>query len=363
VSVAGVLIILVLAVVPLVAWPLLSRARRIGLFIEAVIAIYLVLVAAVGFGWIETRARLDVLLSYAPFTTALIWLGRRIERRQLGDGGVGADRRRAAGWALVAGHVGVMVLCCTPLAFTLSSNPFVPGSDEVLPLPADLVLVSDEDRGCGSGVCTRTVTVTGSTGQAAEGVYNQVVEHLRRQHGWRLDTEGYGCRPAGWLVDRTQLCVSVRADAPQNVAINLEGVRAFACCSVASAPGVSRLPLGIRRGGFRRLHLGPVHLPSEQPAHGGEDHRLDRAEQVHPPLPHRVITAGEHKHDDNQRREPDKQPAIAAGPHARVARLRLLRHALTLSGRVFQFSRPAAELAEHQAARRHGWSRRPSPAR
>lgn len=226
-SVAGVLIILVLAVVPLVAWPLLSRARRTGVFIEAVIAIYLVLVAAVGFEWIGTRAKLDILLSYAPFTTALIWLGWRIERQQLGDGGVRANRRRAVGWGLVAGHVGLMVLCCTPLAFTLSSNPFVPGSDEVLPLPADLVVVSDEDRGCGSGVCTRTVTMTGSAGHAAQVVYNQAVEHLRRQHGWQLDAEGYGCRPAGWLADRTKLCVSVRVDAAQNVAVNLEGVRAF----------------------------------------------------------------------------------------------------------------------------------------
>lgn len=222
-SVVGVLIIVVWAVVPLGAWPLVSRARRIRLVIEAIIAIYVVLVAAVGFGWIETRARLEVLVSYALFTTGLIWLGWRIERRRLGDGGVRTDRRTVAGWTLVAGYVAVMVLCFAPL--TLSLDPFVPDSNEVLPLPAGLALVSDEDLGCGSGVCTRMVTVTGDAGQPAEVVYSQVVEHLRRQHGWRLDTEGYGCRPAGWLVDRTQLCVSVRADTPQNVAIDLEGLR------------------------------------------------------------------------------------------------------------------------------------------
>jgi hypothetical protein len=227
VSVVGVVVIVVWAVPPLVAWPLLSRARRTRLFIEAVIAIYLVLVAAVGIGWIETRARLEVLLSYALVTTALIGLGWRIERRWSGDGGVRTDRRMAAGWTLVGGYVGVVVLCCAPLTFTFSANPFVPGSSEVLPLPASLALVSDEDLGCGSGVCSRMVTVTGSAGQAAEVVYSQVVEHLRRQHGWRLDTEGYGCRPHGWLLDRTQLCVSVRADAPQTVAIDLEGVRGF----------------------------------------------------------------------------------------------------------------------------------------
>jgi hypothetical protein len=226
-SVTGVAIILVWAAVPLLAWPLLSRARSTGVVIEFLIAICLVLLIAVGFEWIETRARLEVLLAYAPFTAALIWLGRRIERRQLGAVGAGGDRRRAAGRILVAGHVSVVMLCCTPVAFSLSSNPFLPGSDELLPLPAGTVLVSDEDEGCGSGVCTRKMTVTGSNGQAAEIVYSQVVDHLRRRHGWRIDSDGDECRPAGWLVDRTLLCVGVRVDGPQNVVIDLQGARAF----------------------------------------------------------------------------------------------------------------------------------------
>lgn len=226
-SVIGVVIILVWAAAPLLAWLLLSRVRSTGVVIELVIAVYLVLLVAVGFGWIETRAKVEMLLAYAPLTVALIWLGRRIEHRRLGATAVKGGRKRAVGRMLVAGHVGATVLCCTPAAFSLSSNPFLPSDDEVLPLPAGTVLVSNEDEGCGSGICTRSVTVTGSDGQAAEIVYRQVVEQLRRQHGWRFDSGGYECRPAGWLVDRTELCISVRVDAPRNVVIELQGARAF----------------------------------------------------------------------------------------------------------------------------------------
>jgi hypothetical protein len=224
VPVVGVVSVVLWAVVPLIAWPMLSRSPRTGIAIEVVIAACLAVLVAAGLGVIETRARIEIALAYSPVAAALMWLGRRIERR--GRPAARADRRRAVGRALVAGHVGVVLLCCTPAAVGFGSNPFVPGSSEVLPLPAGLILVSDQELGCGGGVCTRQLTVTGGDGRKGEIVYRRVVDHLHRKHEWRLDAEGSTCRPSGWLLERAELCVEVRLDHQQDVVIQLDGARA-----------------------------------------------------------------------------------------------------------------------------------------
>jgi hypothetical protein len=210
---------------PLLAWPLVGRTWRTGVAVEVLIAAYLVFVVAVGLGAIHTRARMEVLISYAPATATLIWLGWIVERRRLGPGRT--SRRVSTGAVLTGLHVAVAINCCIPSAFLASSDPFVPRSNEVLPLPTGMVVVSDDDTDCGSGMCTRTVTITSRDQRPADLLYQQVVTHLHREHGWHLATHGAGCRPAGWLLDRTTLCVAVRTVGVHTVVIDLTGERAF----------------------------------------------------------------------------------------------------------------------------------------
>jgi hypothetical protein len=140
--------------------------------------------------------------------------GRLAERRRVDPEtprGVVVSTRLFAGWLLV-------VLCCA--AVLGRPGPFFPAADQVLPLPDGLhaTVLPYDDGNCGSGSCARTITVQGRPGQSGEDLYTEAKQHVEAR-GW-----GRGCRPAGWLLDRTTECVELTVDAGQ-VTISLSGNR------------------------------------------------------------------------------------------------------------------------------------------
>ena len=220
----GVVMVAVAAGAPLVAWPLISRRWFTGIAVEVLIAGYLTFVVAVGVGSIYTRARWEVLISYAPVAAALMWLGSMADRRRLGPRR--SSDRMVTGTVIAGVHLGILLMCGSGFAVMLNTEPFLPRANEVLPLPAGMVLVSDEDSGCGSGTCTRRLTITSDDERPATELYRDVVNHVRRERGWDLDRSA-GCRPAGWLLDHTTLCVQVGIGGPHDVSVALTGEQAL----------------------------------------------------------------------------------------------------------------------------------------
>ncbi|MEV0897931.1 hypothetical protein [Actinoplanes sp. NPDC049802] len=160
------------------------------------------------------RGFLEISLSVLVLALATCVTGRLVERRRLGPAGqarVGVATHLLAGWSLVALLIG---------ATLWRPAPFFPATDKVLPLPDGLraTVRSSGDANCGSGSCTRTITVTGRPGQGDDDLYEEVKRHVKKR-GWSS-----GCRPTGWLLDQTAECVEL-AVVDNRVTIYLSGHR------------------------------------------------------------------------------------------------------------------------------------------
>ncbi|MEU7752312.1 hypothetical protein [Micromonospora sp. NPDC049171] len=196
----------------LLLWLNMSRAPRIrwlvALFLAGLTALAATLI------YFLPRGLLEISLVCVAVAALTVAAARLHERRRLGPvhrpGNV-VSTYLLAGWLLV-------LLCCGVLLGR--PGPFFPAADKVLPLPNGLqatVLPSD-DGDCGSGSCQRRITVTGRAGQSGEDLYAEVKRHVEAR-GW-----GRGCRPVGWLLDRSTECVDLAMDAGQ-VTIILSGNR------------------------------------------------------------------------------------------------------------------------------------------
>ncbi|MEO3927726.1 hypothetical protein ABGB07_28235 [Micromonosporaceae bacterium B7E4] len=151
--------IVVLAALSAVVWWLVARTRRVG---------WTVGLTLVGWAAVATvvvtafpRARADVFVGYLPVAVAIIGAGRAVETRQLG----GAERDRGSWPYRMAIVLASFVACvCAPFSFyVFNGEPHLPSADELLPVPAGLTATVEEPTGppCGSGACSRFVTVTG----------------------------------------------------------------------------------------------------------------------------------------------------------------------------------------------------------
>jgi hypothetical protein len=160
------------------------------------------------------RGGREVLLACLVLALATVVCSRVAERRRLGPN---RQTRAAVPSYLLAGWLFV-VLCS--LTMLWRPAPFYPAADTVLPLPDGLQATVNpvEDGDCGSGLCTRTITVTGRPGQTGQDLYAEMRRHLQAR-GW-----GAGCRPVGWLLDRASECVEV-TPADGQVTIALSGSR------------------------------------------------------------------------------------------------------------------------------------------
>ncbi|MEV6526755.1 hypothetical protein AB0M43_32970 [Longispora sp. NPDC051575] len=133
--------------------------------------------------------------------------------------------RIRVGW--IAAVTVVVVGCCSLMLYAERSEPFLPHEDEALPLPAGLSGQKGEtgSGNCGSGVCTWRITVRSTSGASPVQVLDQVREHLKEKHEWRLDGNGAACRPNSF-VDRREACVETLLDpATGDVVIQLSGSR------------------------------------------------------------------------------------------------------------------------------------------
>lgn len=218
-------VVAVLLALPCVAWIFVARSRRIGWIVGLVLFGWIGLV--MGIVAVFPRARAEITLVYLPVAVAVIWIGRRLERRQLG-----LPERASGVWAVrILLAVTTVITCvCGPLVFfAFNEDPFMPSADELLPLPRGIhatEMTGDHAYSCGTGSCTRRFTVTGRPGQPASEVRDVVSRHLRGR-GWKLDAGGQDCHGAGWLLDRTTICVGVYVH-DGVVYVAFEGARAWA---------------------------------------------------------------------------------------------------------------------------------------
>jgi hypothetical protein len=175
------------------------------------------LIALVLVGLIAVTATLVHFLPRAGLEITLI--GLLLALSAVLAGHLMGPRQARAGWptVLLAGWLSA-VLCLG--AIVLKPEPFFPATDLVLPLPPGLAATVDPygDGACGTGSCSRTITVTGRPGQSGDDLRAELKRHVEAR-GW-----GTGCRPAGWLLDRTTACVELhRKD--DRVTIVLSGDR------------------------------------------------------------------------------------------------------------------------------------------
>ncbi|MFI6288506.1 hypothetical protein ACIBCM_27800 [Streptomyces sp. NPDC051018] len=183
---------LLFAVVPLVAWWLLARTRRIGPPVAAVLLAGAVVLVAVH-GWISAY-RADAHLVHAVGAALLIAVGTALERRHAGPGTRAWAGNRSAATGLLGVHLALTV--CGSVLYSLALEASLPSARAVPALPPDLTVVGKRS-GCGSGSCFHELEIGSTRGLSRE----EIIRALDRPH----ET----CRPNGWLLDRRDLCVGV----------------------------------------------------------------------------------------------------------------------------------------------------------
>lgn len=228
---AGVIVGLLFAVVPLVCWAMMARTARAGWFVAAVLAACGAGGLGLAAGWVRSGEKLTLLAALALVMPLMIVFGIAAERR------AGAGRLRSGGVRGVAGLVvsvaylgfSFTVVPLMVLTFLFEGAAYVPSGAEVLPLPAGLAVAGDQDQGCSSGshtTCSRQFLIVSTAGLPAGQAAQRLRDHLARVHGWRLGPElggGWGgCRTEGWLLDRQQVCVGVYVN-QQQVTMLLQG--------------------------------------------------------------------------------------------------------------------------------------------
>ncbi|MDI6104728.1 hypothetical protein QLQ12_39675 [Actinoplanes sp. NEAU-A12] len=171
----------------LLLWLMVARSPRARWTVASALAALIVLGGTLIERW--PQARWEILLACLAPAVALVAKGRKRVRARLAGG-------LLTGWILVA---------LVGSAAILWPRPFFPSTDTVLPLPDGLRVTVEpyDDSDCRSGSCTRRLTVAGRDGQPEADLYAEVRGHLAAR-GW-----GQGCRPVGWLLDRSTQCVGV----------------------------------------------------------------------------------------------------------------------------------------------------------
>ncbi len=198
-----------------VAWALLARSRRFGLWV----ALLLAGLTGAWSVWTVTWADFgtppdadDGLRWYLGAAGAVVLAATPIDVLL---------RRRASAAAWVRWAAGALVWCCgVALVFAvpkLDGEP-MPPDDALLPLPPTMVVLADE-AGCASPgrSCVRRFTVTSAGHLPARELARRLGEHLAAK-GWQVRTSGFAaeprleCRRAGWLTNPFELCGELRVD-------------------------------------------------------------------------------------------------------------------------------------------------------
>ncbi|KQV16656.1 hypothetical protein ASC99_28215 [Kitasatospora sp. Root107] len=199
------------AAMPGVLWAMTVRTHRVGWAVGAVLV-------ACGVGklllqnnlFTVERGRDDLAGVALLLPIPVIIAGWLLERWTAGPRKVAPlqDRSQAG----IAGLVFYTLIAGVATGFTYhdGGKDNIPSAAQVLPLPAGLVSHERDGLTCSADRCGVGFTVTSSAGLTLQQIAQQVRDHLERTHGWHLDSTGRGCRPAGWVLDRSQTCLQVR---------------------------------------------------------------------------------------------------------------------------------------------------------
>ncbi|NMO54141.1 hypothetical protein HH310_23525 [Actinoplanes sp. TBRC 11911] len=180
------LLTLLLSVPLLVLWIAMSRAPRTRWTVSATIA-GLAVIAGVTI-YLVPRGTVEISLGWLVLSLSAVVAGHAIERRRVSA--------LFAAWLVLTVLAGLVAW---------RPGPFYPATGGVLPLPDGLhaTVQPTGDGDCGSASCSRTITASGRPGQSGDDLWAEVRQHVISR-GW-----GHGCRPAGWLLDRSTECVEL----------------------------------------------------------------------------------------------------------------------------------------------------------
>jgi hypothetical protein len=207
---------------PFACWFMLARVPAIRWGVCLVLLLLVAPTVGLYVGWIDTRAQVELILGYAPASAAIIGVGMLLQRKHARD--LPPLRpHRTKGKVLLLIYVSFMVLCCSPVAVRAVNEPFTPPDSELIPLPSGLVLIDDQDLGCGSGDCSRSFSIGSTDGASTNEIVAAVWKHLEVNHGWADSTTA--CRPQGWLLDHSELCVEVDIGPSRQVHVLFDGAR------------------------------------------------------------------------------------------------------------------------------------------
>lgn len=202
---------LLFALMPLACWLALARTPVVGTLVGLLLTGCAVLVTGVHEDWFTTRAKAEVYVGLAPAALLLIAAGALAERGLRGPRAKRVYSGRSGGaWVALVAYLVFFGLLGTPVYLMFTHDSFVPSTDEVLPLPSGLTLLSKDDNGvCGSGTCSSGVEVGSPSGLSGDEIAGRLRTTLTNDRGWHLDRDNSGCRPNGWLLDRRRLCLSL----------------------------------------------------------------------------------------------------------------------------------------------------------
>jgi hypothetical protein len=190
--------VIAMALLPVIAWLLIARTQRFRWAIALVLIVWLAIV--VGAVSVFPRARIELTLLYLPVAASVIWVARARESGL-------AERRWPMSFRALMTVLFGLSCCLGGITFDVRNEPLVLDADLLLPIPEGLNATDMRSgRPCVTTDCVLEFRVTGQRDQASDEIKELVWQHLIRK-GWSPDRSA--CRPAGWLINRAQVCVSV----------------------------------------------------------------------------------------------------------------------------------------------------------
>ncbi|MET8779200.1 hypothetical protein ABZV58_29720 [Nocardia sp. NPDC004654] len=202
-----------LFLVPLLCWPIAAATPRIRVRVGVVLGAIAVAEMLVSLGWVLRSGTMTVMVLLVVLNCVAVVWGLMSDRAQDAENpAVRRIGRKLVIWYCVLSVLGALAV----VGVMKGQRASVPPSDALLPLPEGLVLLENQDRGCGgnsSTICLRAFEIGSSGNVSAEDVSDRVRRHLESAHNWSLyrgrGGDWSGCRDEGWVLDRNNRCVSV----------------------------------------------------------------------------------------------------------------------------------------------------------
>ncbi|MVU81024.1 hypothetical protein GPX89_27715 [Nocardia sp. ET3-3] len=223
--------------VPLVCWLLVAHGIRARIVVGLLLTVVAGLQVLVTGGWILAGGTVTATVGLALLALLVMFCGWIFD---LPGAPMRSEPVRAVRSIVgVAASLlwGVLTLLAVLLVAALSvmglqGVPY-PSDDELLPLPAGLVMLRESERQCAGSSdthCGRMYVIGGSGTVRDTDVPDRLVDQFRAR-GWSLDyhedkQQWTQCRSTGWPLDRVHTCVWI--DRPKPVAAQTQWDRGAA---------------------------------------------------------------------------------------------------------------------------------------